>query len=218
MATLSELRTRLDYATGQYGAIPSTAVQAHMNYALNDALRGLARRRKWFWWLVEDTSTLAGLSSGTETSDMPSDIARVECILNPDGEPVEPKTPHRQLHYPEAIGKNTTTQTYAMGGINSATRVKSILWSPALLTGGDYVLWYYRVPADLTNDTDVPDLPDEFHDYLYWRALSMLHLTDEERGSIIDRAKAEALEIYADMEAAHARNIETLTRRIYAVP
>jgi hypothetical protein len=218
MATLLELRSRLERTMGLYGAVPNTDVDAHMLDALNDALKGLARRRKWYWWLEEDASTLAGLSAGATSSTLPSDCTRIECILNPDEEVVAPKTPHRQLHYPDAIGDSTTDQTYAMGGISSATRLKTILWDPPLLDGGDYVLWYYRVPAALSDDTDEPDLPDEFHDYLYWRALHMLLLSDEERGHLLDRVKAEAIEVYRDMETAHARNIETLTRRIYAVP
>lgn len=215
MSTLAELRTRIERTVGLYGAVPTTDVQGHALDAINDALRGLARKRKWYWWLQEDNTTLAGLSASTETSEMPEGMGHIECILDPDGNTVEPKTPTIQRQYPITIGQGSK-QTYAMGGISSTTHVKTILWSPALLTGGDYALWYYRNPAALSSDSDEPDLPDEFHDYLYWRALSMILLSDEERATLIDRCKMEALEIYQSMEHDHARNIETLTRRIYA--
>lgn len=215
MATLAELRTRLERTMGLYGAVPSGDFQGHALDALNDSLRGLARTRKWYWWLTKDTTTLAGLSAGTETSNMPETLGRIEAILDPEGKQIEPKTPNRQIHYPEAIGAGSR-QTYAMGGISSATGVKTVLWSPALLTAGDYTLWHYRLPALLTADADEPDLPEEFHDYLHWRALTMLLLSDMERAALIDRCRAEAREIYLAMEQDHARNIETMSRRIYA--
>ncbi len=215
--SLAELRTRIEQSMGLYGAVPSTDVQSHALFAINDALMGLARKRKWYWWLTKDTTTLASLAAGTETSNMPSDLGRIEYILDPDGAPIDAKTPNRQIDYQETISTGSI-QTFAMGGIGSSTRVKSILWSPALLTAGDYTLWYYRIPAALSADADEPDLPEEFHDYLFWRALSMLLLSDEERSALIDRCKAEAAEIYADMEASHARTIETLSRRIFATP
>ena len=216
MSTLAELRTRLERSLGLYGAVPTANVQGQALDSLNDSLMGLVRKRKWYWWLEKDTTTLASLAAGTTSSDMPSDLGHIECILNSDSEPLSPKTPHRQIHYPEGIGEGTE-QTYAMGGYNSTTRRKTVLWSPAVLTAGDYTLWYYRIPTLLSADADEPDLPDEFHDYLYWRALQMLYLNDEERGQLIDHAKVEAMEIYQSMEQDHARNLETLNRRIYAI-
>lgn len=215
MATLAELRTRLERTLGLYGAVPTTEVQGHTLDALNDALIGLARKRKWYWWLNKDTATLAALAAATTSSDMPTDLGHIECILDTKNEIIVPKTPHRQIHYPTAIGEGDDL-TYAMGGINSATRVKTILWVPAIITAGDYTLWYYRKPTALVVDTDEPDLPDEFHDYLYWRALHMLLLSDEERAALIDRVKAEAAEVYQSMVQDHSRNIETLSRRIFA--
>jgi len=215
MSTLAELRTRLERSMGLYGSVPTTDIQGHALDALNDALIGLARRRKWYWWLEEDTSTLASLAAATETSTMPSDLGRIECIIDPEGNPVRPKTPVRQRKYPVGIGEGSY-QTYAMGGIDSSTHYKSILWSPALLVAGDYVLWYYRVPAKLSADSDEPDLPEEFHDYLYWRALSMLQHSVEERSHIMKWSRDEAATIFQEMEQQHARVIETLSRRIYA--
>jgi len=216
MSTLAELRTRITRTVGLYGAVPTTDVNGMALSCINDALMGLSRKRKWYWWLQKDTTTLASLAAATESSDLPSDLGRIEAILDPDGAVVAPKTPHRQIHYPTAIGDGSN-QTYAMGGISSTTRVKTILWVPPVLSGGDYVLWYYRKPKLLSADSDEPDLPEEFDDYLYWKSLTMILLADEERGHLIDRAEGKAAEVYREMEADHARNIETLSRRIYAV-
>jgi hypothetical protein len=216
MTTLAQFKTRIERNIGLFGAVPTTDIQGCILDSLNDALMGIARKRKWYWWLTQDITTLAGLSAANEASDLPSDCGHIECILDSDKAVLYPKTPHRQLQYPKGIGESTSRQTYAMGGINSATGVKTILWSPALLSAGDYTLWYYRLPTLLSSDTDEPDLPAEFHDYLFWNAMQFMLLAEEERASLIDRCKLEALEIYKSMEHDHARNIETLTRRIVA--
>lgn len=217
MATLATLRTRIERAIGLYGATPSASLQGMALDSINNALIGLARGRKWYWWLEKDETTLALLAAGTESTDLPADCGHIECIVNSDGEILEPKTPTRQLHYPEYIGAGDK-QTYAIGGYNSSTRRKTILWNPAVITGGDYTLWYYRIPALLSADSDQPDMPDEFHDYLFWRALQIMLIGDEERASVIAQAENQAQIIYKDMTLDHANGIETLTSRIYATP
>jgi hypothetical protein len=198
-----------------YGAIPTADYQGMALDSINNALQELARERKWFWWLTEDDVSLAAVATDAKTSDMPANLGRIECILDSDGTPVAAKNASRQHKYPEAIG-NSTTQTYAAGGFNSTTRVKTVLWSPVIGKETDFKLWYYRMPALLSADTDIPDLPDEFHDYLYWRAFKMLMLADEERRTLMDSIDREAARIYQAMESEHARIIDTLSGTIYA--
>ena len=218
MATLAELRTRLQRTMGLYGAVPEGDIEGHYLDCLNDALRSIGRKQKWYWWIAEDTTTLASLSAGTTTSNLPSGCRHIICVKDPDGYIVESKTVERQTFYPNKIGASSSKQTYAMGGIDSSTRVKTIIWEPALLSAGDYVLWYYRMPSDLSVDADVPDLPDEFHDYLYWRALMMVLHNDEERQHLYTEAEENANDILEDMKQDNARIIETLSRRIFATP
>jgi len=215
MATLLEIRSRLERSMGKYGSVPTTSLQAQSRDAINNALIELSRRRKWYWWLTKDTTTLASLAASTESSDMPANLGRIECILNSGSKPLLPKTVNRQLHYPEGIGQGSD-QTYAVGGTNSVTLRKTVMWSPPVLSGGDYSIWYYRIPTRLAAEEDVPDLPEEFHDYLYWRAYKIMLQEDSDRSNLIQHAQSEAMAVYRDMESEHAKIIETLSGTIYA--
>lgn len=66
--------------------------------------------------------------------------------------------------------------------------VARIRFYPVIASSEAHTLYYYRIPQELVNDTDVPDLPPEFHDYLIWATRAAMLHGDEERAHLFQVA------------------------------
>lgn len=59
--------------------------------------------------------------------------------------------------------------------------------------------WYRLSPQTLTADTDIPEMPDEFHEAIQWRALQRMALFDED---------IEMMQVYRQRAASIVIDIE----------
>lgn len=147
---------------------------------VNSALDYVARFHPWDWRIKHDTSL--GTTNATATVDLPADFGGMVQLWG-NASPYNTKR-FRPVHNWElpiirqqatAVAANAvlaTTIFYAVTGKTQASATAlgkyqlELAPTPGATTATAFKLVYLRLPGTLTSDTDVPDLPPDFHDVM----------------------------------------------------
>jgi hypothetical protein len=86
---------------------------------------------------------------------------------------------------------------YTVIGLDSS-RLHRMEFYPVPTVAMNVAMRYYAIPADMTADGDIPQMPEQFHDVLVWDVLGTYGymFLDDTR---VDRAKLIARDLYNDM-------------------
>lgn len=177
MATqLSVIRTEI-LETAGLAADDSRFPTATMNRIVNRALRALNAERDWPW--NQRQANLA-TSAGAKTTTFPTAFSKV-LRLEIDGQNLQQITPQEGGTYSQQTGQ---PQAYFIED-------EKIYWAP--VPDGVYTVYcsYMGYEDALSGDSDTPNIPDRFIDWLVQIALVQIaqRIRDTDLYSIADRER-----------------------------
>lgn len=203
----SDIRTEVRDIIGELTADFWT--DAELNRYINEALRRFAGENRWSWLLTEGTGALTAGDPEMYLTAGVADYRHLHMMLTKDGDtrPYLPKrvTPARgyqlrQVHYTASA---YPLYWYVVGMSSPDTDgeyVTTVRFIPEPTNDVDVDFQYYRVPADLDGDSDVPDVPTAYHKALVHFAAGTAWLKElnggpkaTEQFSLYDAVVTEAL-------------------------
>lgn len=177
-----EMKTRVRTYSGERDADKA-------GYAVNDALNMIHNAIKWPWALIPGTALT--LVAGTQQYSLPSNF----------------KFPHEFWYRNSSIGRPQyiLPATRKLDSVNTGTpqwyRVKKAAGGSGATKAPWYVDFeeipsgafiaqyptiefdYYYKPADLSGDTDVPQLDEADHPIIVWGAVTLLTAKQDDQGA-----------------------------------
>jgi hypothetical protein len=177
---------------------------------LNEALYRFSQEERWPWLVSEGSGTLTG---GSPDLDLEVGIAatrHINIMLTLDGgRPWVPKRVDNSKGF-ELRTMYTQETTYPawyyVTSVVSDTGVQqaTVKFVPTPVSDLDVEYQYFRVPSSMVNDTDVPDLPVEYHQALVHYAAGTAWLKElngaakaseqfQQYGGIVEQARGEWL-------------------------
>lgn len=194
MAQLSAIRTEVLETAGLSSSDPRVP-SATLNRIINRALRRIGSEMDWPWLQSSETITT---SSGTQAYNLAADHSKSIAFTLTSRSKDLPFIPRREAaRYGEDTGEP----------IAYFIEEDQVHFIP--VPDGVYTIEhvYYAYEATLTNDTDVPELPDRYIDLLVAHAIMLIgikirdndlyNMGDNERKDWYNRMKDEARPITA---------------------
>lgn len=144
---------------------------------VNERYRQLSARAFWF----SEEVSLGNTVNGQERYSVADDVVRIEELLV--GSAIYPAVSTRQLYKLKAghLALSFTAGTGVFAPTFSATGVESVALFPVPSSSGTAITAFGSVlPAALSAPTDVPVIPEDFHEYIRDGAIATgLALVDE---------------------------------------
>lgn len=138
-----------------HGFDPVTFSPARLNQYINDGYFLICRRVDYY---IDESSQAITTTAGQSTFPFPTDFARIRSLVDLDRNIEIEGCSLRE------IDRSTVTQGtpsfYAIDGAN-------IHLYPTADGAHNLLVRYWKLPAALVNDTDVPNLPTDWH-HLLW--------------------------------------------------
>jgi hypothetical protein len=182
------MKTELQRIVGETSAYDFWPEAEH-NSKLNEALRYFSFEEKWPWLLTEvDSGSLAANDTLFQFPEGISFPRNINVLLTPDGETrsYRPKRVDTASGFDLRENFDGQTAAYPMyyylvsqadvGGEGSFTVTARFLPTPSRDFTVAYL--YYRVPAEMSGDATVPDMPVEYHMGIVHKAAELLWLKE----------------------------------------
>lgn len=159
LALRTDVRSRLDESSARFWT------DSELNNWINEGLRDVSRQSE----TIQSFNTTITAVANQAKYAMPQDVIRVHRIeFVPSGAtqtyPVQPST-YQEMD--QVWGINQLSQTmsypynYVLWGFPPNLTVQ---FYPVPATPGTFNIFYYRLPHTLTNDTDIAEIPEGWHD------------------------------------------------------
>lgn len=227
MATLSEIRTDVRERIGEDSADFFT--DAEVDRAINLAVTTFTAEEPWPWLYTEWDSSIA---QGVDTLELPSNVSvhRVFNLSLINGslyrgrmlERLQPAAGFKARYEFQALNQAPIYYYVTAATRDAAETLYVVKFIPVPDVDYDIEAQYLRVPAELTDASDVPDLPDEFHPalpawgaaHLFLKEMQVSQKAQEQfqlYGSVLQQAR-KLLEVQVDENMAWSR--ETPLRRM----
>jgi hypothetical protein len=174
---LSTMRTEVRDIIGEETA--DFWSDAELNRYLNESLRRFSGENRWSWLLTEGTGTLYANDPEFILTDGVAEYRHLHFMLTRSGD-TRPYLPERVS---PARGFQLRTRYYTAQAYPKWFYVTSVedsdndgsFWTtvrfiPTPTGDVDITFQYYRTPATLDGDTDVPDVPAQYHKALVHHA------------------------------------------------
>lgn len=133
---------------------------------INSALLARATERKWSFMLSGDTTV--SLGAGSSDLTLPADFGVLHYLKDPETGRLLVQLPQNERFEEPYIPEWDVSTLKGRGDF--------VLYGDTItlftfVGPKDFTVKYYRVPARLVNDTDVPDFPEKWHELLIWDAV-----------------------------------------------
>lgn len=138
---------------------------------VNSAYGDLLMRMPYGPWT--EGSTTITINSGVRSGALPTDVNRVSAVWNStDGFPMVPLEGRMQVfnEYPQQIEIGQPMHYRIFGN--------SLYVYPLPQANTSFTVEYFKLPADMVNDTDVPAIPETYHDALVAGAVAKAYVDD----------------------------------------
>ena len=165
--------------------LQNDVIEGHLKEAQRDKVKKAINSRYGIVWALHDWTFRHGSAAATVTNGSSTlttsatDVGPVRGVLDQDGRPivrVEEKDFENLYHDDHTITGRPTHYTVVSGPPSPVLKVGP---QPEE-TRTDWVLLYDKAFSKLTNDTDVPLLPEEFHESILVNGPRGEMLTDEQ--------------------------------------
>lgn len=189
-ATLSDLltdtRARLDETTQRFW------LDTQLTTWINEALRDIARRTE----TILSFNTTVTAIAGTNKYALPSDVIRVHRVeFVPTGQtliyPLEPRT-YGEMDQVWGI-QQSRQQSYPSYFVlwGFSPNITMQVW-PVPSQGGNFNVYYYRLPVTLANPADIAEIPEG------WQDLVPLYVESVAKRKDRDDSWKDAKSVYED--------------------
>lgn len=194
--TFGEIQDQIRRDFGWQNATADPENDAQIRSLINAELVALTLKARWHFWLTVKQEILA---LGATSCPLPLDFTALLLIRDFEERPVRVRDAADLLRY-KARREANGTYACSFGPVDAATGARTLMIAPALTASDSWDIWYYRLPATLAADADIPDLPSEYHSYLVWAAaVRMLHGV-RERQLLYEEAKENRNTILQEMK------------------
>ena len=165
--TLSSIRTLLRDLIDQ----PSTAIwtDAKLNRLILSQYKEVisAITRRWADYYTTNASVVT--VANNEYTDLPADCTVLKKLTDSDGNTIN------WVHNSQFAHTSSVTEPTCFDVIG-----RHIWWNPKPDAVYTYTAYYHYQPTDITADSDVPELPPNFHDILAYGTAIKTRLAKEE--------------------------------------
>lgn len=141
---------------------------ARINMLINNALRELSRKVDFY---QEETAYPFTTTAGMASYSWPTDLGKARFIADTSIRRTLQAVRMRQID--QAVAQSGRPYAYAVDGPGI------VLW-PTPDSTYSLNLRYFKLPDLLVNDTDVPALPDDYHQILTYYALSRAYEAEDD--------------------------------------
>jgi hypothetical protein len=165
-----------------------------------------------------NTTNLSAYTSGGKLYHrgvtLPVDVQRILVASWNEYPPMEPVN-HEQFeadtyfHNIDTLADPPTHYFHGQGYSNAGAQTDQILWSPAPNNQHLLRYWYVTAPTRLSNATDVPLLPERFHDAIVAGCIARLTRSDQNVG-------VENASLWPSIYQAHLSAIKAYNERYWA--
>lgn len=174
---LGTIRGKVRANLGETEANADFWTTVDLNGYINDALTRFSREQPWPWLVTEGSVSVLAADEGFQLGEGIDFNRNVNFLTTPTGSTrpylLRRITPQQGFVMRALAGSLTSPRPewyYALsaddatGDADFVTQVRIV---PVPSQGLDIDYQYYRIPAVLEDDTDVPDLPVEYHSALH---------------------------------------------------
>lgn len=198
--TLLDVRSRIDEASGGNGFWSDN----ELTRWINEAQRDIARRVEVLQ--VFNTTVLA--VAGTAKYNLPANVIRVHRVeFVPNGSTqVYPMESRVYDEMDQVWGVNPSTQRsypsfYVIWGVPGGTALQMQVY-PVPSSGGNFNIYYYRLPVDVVAGADTLDIPEG------WQDMVALYCEYVAKRKLRDQTWQEAKQLYEET----LQNLISVTR------
>lgn len=164
MSTLEDLRTEVK----AHGFAPNSFPNSRLNQFLNDGLFELCRRVSYY---QDEASYDFTTVSGTATYALPTGFAKIRELRNTQLPQILQAVLLRDID--QSVTSSGPPAYYALDGLSA--RVYPTPDGPYSME-----MRYWAVPAKLVQDTDVPSLPEDYHNLLWMYAVGECYAAEDD--------------------------------------
>lgn len=179
LASRTDLRNRLEESSSRFWS------DAELTTWLNEACRAVARRAE----TIQSFDTSVAGVVGTQKYTLPSNVIRVHRVeFVPTGSTQQyPLLPSTDDELQNIVGVNPLQQSsypsyftiWGMPGGSGDAALKMKVY-PVPAQTGTFQIYYYRQPATMTADGDIPEIPAGWDDLLVTYAESVALMKDRD--------------------------------------
>jgi len=184
--------------TGPASVLNQTGDYARIVEWVNDAWRFVQNERRWNWmWDTTTLATVADQQTYSAASDCDFLRSNAKCYKDSDGSRSEywlTYMPYAEFH------RNYLKGSYDASAPKVITRSPdgNLLLHPTPDDVYTVTYQYYRLPSDLSGNTDEPAMPERYHDLIVYKALQYLGEYEAAPGILqLNTSKYDELMVFA---------------------
>lgn len=187
--TFAELKQALFDRLGDQEFTPLDSTVTTVERIVNEAANKVASSQKWYW--LEDAQKSIAMVDGTSSYFLDATIGDIVELINGSGDPLSEvaRDTFEDLYRGDSTAAANPTRFTVDGMQGSSRKIGITVW-PEPSGASTVTIRGYRRIAEMTADSDVPEIPDELHHLIVDQAVALLREYEESPMAELAFAKA----------------------------